>query len=272
MPGRSPRLAGLLLLLLSFLLGSPGAALAQQKKSAPPPRKLVIIDAGHGGVDVGAVGPGGTREKDVALAVARQLTAILREDSSFEVRMIRDRDTLVALRERTRRANAWRGEGGREALFLSIHCNASDHRTVRGVETYFLSEAKTEDARRVAQRENASQRFESGAGKQDPLSFILHDLRQNKYLRDSSDGAALIQTRLSAAQPGPNRGVKQAGFVVLEGAFMPAVLVEIGFITNPAEEKLLREKEHQRRIAQSLARGVRDFFGRASTVRLAEDS
>ncbi len=274
MPGRfrSPSQV-LLLLTLGLLLAGHGAVLAQQSgSSSADTRKLVIIDAGHGGVDPGAVGPAGTREKDVALAVARELATILGEDRSFEVRLTRDSDTLVPLRERTRLANRWRGEGGREALFISIHCNASDHRTARGTETFFLSEAKTEDARRVAQRENAAQRFESGTQQMDPLSFILHDLRQNKYLRDSSDGAALIQARLASAIAAPNRGVKQAGFVVLEGAFMPAVLVEIGFITNPAEERLLRDREQQRQIARSLARGVRDFFGRPAGVRAADDS
>lgn len=272
-PGRSPEARRVLCLVLSLLLGLTSAASAQSRRSAPAePLPLVIVDAGHGGVDKGATGPGGTREKDVALAVARRLAALLREEGRYEVRLTRDRDTLIALRERARRANAWRGQDGRAALFVSIHCNASDHRTARGVETFFLSEARTEDARRVAQRENAAQRFENGNGRFDPLTFILRDLQQNQYLRESSDGAALIQARLASTHPGPDRGVKQAGFVVLDGAFMPAVLVEIGFITNPAEERLLRSREHQDRVARSLARGVRDFFGRPAAARVASET
>ncbi|MBA2245192.1 MAG: N-acetylmuramoyl-L-alanine amidase [Gemmatimonadota bacterium] len=273
MPGKPPSQLMLLPLLLALLLGSPSLGLAQRNGSSPADApRLVIIDAGHGGVDKGATGPGGTREKDVALAIARQLAELLREAGSYEVRLTRERDTLVALRDRTRMANAWRGDGGREALFISIHCNASDHRTARGVETFFLSEARTADARRVADRENSAQRFESDAQQMDPLSFILRDLQQNKYLRDSSDGAALIQARLASTHAGPNRGVKQAGFVVLDGAFMPAVLVEIGFLTNPTEERLLRDREHQRQIARSLARGIGDYFARPSGARLANDS
>jgi len=227
--------------------------------AAPARKRLVVIDAGHGGVDPGAIGPAGVREKDVALAVARRLAAILREDPSFEVRMTRDRDTLVALTDRTRLANRWRAEG-QDALFMSIHTNAHDRASVRGFETFFLSEARTEDARRVAQMENAAQQYESPTRQLDPLSFIMHDLRQNKYLRDSSDWAAMIQNRLAAVHPGPNRGVKQAGFVVLNGAFMPAVLVELGFITHPAEEKMLSDSAYQGRLARQLAAGVRDFF------------
>jgi N-acetylmuramoyl-L-alanine amidase len=229
---------------------------------APGPttsRRLVVIDAGHGGVDPGARGPGGTREKDVTLAIALQLAAILREDPTLEVRMTRDRDTLIALTDRGRLANTWRANG-QDAVFMSIHANASERRAASGFETFFLSEAKTEDARRVAEMENAAQRFETEAPKLDPISFIMHDLRQNRYLRDSSDWAAMIQRRLAAVHPGPNRGVKQAGFVVLDGAFMPAVLVEIGFISNPQEEQMMGRSDHQRRIAQQLANSVRDFF------------
>lgn len=222
-------------------------------------KRLIVIDAGHGGVDPGARGPSGIREKDVTLAVAQRLAAILRQDPTLEVRMTRDRDTLIALNDRTRMANRWRAEG-QPALFMSIHMNASDHKSAHGFETFFLSEAKTEDARRVADMENAAQRYETEAPKLDPLSFILHDLRQNKYLRDSSDWAAMIQRRLAEVHSGPNRGVKQAGFVVLNGAYMPAVLVELGFITNAQEEKKLTDREQQARFARQLARAINDYF------------
>lgn len=250
---------------------SPAAA---QQKADAPARPLVVIDAGHGGVDPGAKGLAGTKEKDVALAVARQVAAILREDRTLEVRMTRDRDTLIALRDRPRFANHWRGgsdtgQAPREALFISIHCNASEHRSAAGFETFFLSEAKTEDARRVADLENAAQRFEEKAAKLDPLNFILLDLRQNKYLRDSSDGAAMVQDRLAAVLPGRNRGVKQADFVVLNGAFMPAVLVELGFITNPAEEKQLTDAAFQQAVARELATAARDFLAEANAGVLA---
>jgi len=231
---------------------------------SPAARRLVVIDAGHGGVDPGARGPSGVREKDVALAVAQRLATILRQDPGVEVRMTRDRDTLIALADRTRMANSWRAEG-QPALFMSIHANAHERSSVRGFETFFLSEARTEDARRVAQMENAAQRFERPDRSLDPLSFIILDLKQNRYLRDSSAWAAMVQERLAAVHPGPNRGVKQAGFVVLNGAFMPAVLVELGFITHPEEERLLASPDHQTRMARQLASAVRDFFQASDT-------
>lgn len=221
-------------------------------------RRLVVIDAGHGGVDPGAVGPNGTREKMVTLAVARRVAELLRDDPRFEVRMTRDRDTLIALRDRGRMANGWR-DAGQPALFLSIHCNAHTSRAETGYETYFLSEARTADARRVQQMEDGAAQYEErprGTG----LDFILGDLRQNQYLRESSDWAQMIQNRLREVHPGPNRGVKQAGFAVLVGAFMPAVLVEIGFISNRAEESMLADAQQQETIARQLAAGVRDFF------------
>lgn len=248
-----------LLLLICMLAAAAGGAV-----EAHAQKRLVVIDAGHGGVDPGARGPGGLLEKTVALQVANRLAVALRTDPDLEVRLTRSSDQLIPLAERPRLANRWRNELGAEApaLFISIHANAHNSRSVRGVETYFLSEALTEDARRVAALENSAQRFESAAGQGDELAFILNDLRQNHYLRESSDVAAMIQDRLRRVYTGPNRGVKQAGFVVLEGSFMPAVLVELGFITNPEEEKLLASPEYQREITNTLVRAVSDFFAR----------
>jgi N-acetylmuramoyl-L-alanine amidase len=258
--------------LLALTLLLPGW-LEGQGGSAPPPR-LVVIDAGHGGVDPGARGPRGTLEKHVTLAVARMLAEELRRDPTLEVRMTRDRDTLIALRDRSSMANRWRGANGAEsrpALFMSIHANAHPRSTARGFETFFLSEAKTEDARRVAEMENAAQQFEEpSSAPLDPLSFIKHDLRQNLYLHESADWAAMIQRRLASSHPGPNRGVKQAGFVVLNGAFMPAVLVELGFISNAEEERMLADPTAQRRMARELAAAVNDFFARRNGRTVAD--
>jgi N-acetylmuramoyl-L-alanine amidase len=229
--------------------------------AGPPPRRLVVIDAGHGGVDPGAVGPGGTREKDINLQVARRVVAILEQDPTLEVRMTRNRDTLIALRDRGRFANNWRDEG-QPALFMSIHCNAHSSRAERGYEAYFLSEARTEDARRVQAMEDAAVQFEErpSGPNGDALGFIMSDLRQNQYLRESSNWAQMIQDRLRQVHPGPNRGVKQAGFAVLVGAFMPAVLVEVGFISNRGEEQMLADPRQQDTLARQLAAGVQDFF------------
>jgi N-acetylmuramoyl-L-alanine amidase len=243
----------------------PPAAVPQ---AGPPQRRLIVIDPGHGGVDPGAVGPGGTREKDIALQVARRVAAILRQDPTLEVRMTRDRDTLIARRDRGRFANGWRAEG-QPALFMSIHCNAHTSRAEIGFETYFLSEAQTADARRVQEMEDAAEQYEEAPNGHDPLGFIMSDLRQNQYLRESSDWAQMIQGRLREVHPGPNRGVKQAAFTVLVGAFMPAVLVELGFISNRTEEQMLRDPERQEAMARQLAAGVQDFF-RANDRRPAQ--
>jgi N-acetylmuramoyl-L-alanine amidase len=231
-------------------------------------RPLVVIDAGHGGVDPGARGPGGTAEKDVTLAVARRLYEILRRDPAFEVRMTRDRDTLIALRDRTRFANSWK-QPDQPALFMSIHANAHPRREAQGFETFFLSDALTEDARRVEAMENAAVQFEEHPRGRSPLDFIMQDLRQNQYLRESSDWAQIIQDRLAQVHPGPNRGVKQARFAVLNGAYMPAVLVELAFISNRTEERLLTDPQQQEAFARQLAASVRDFF-RVQRVPLAD--
>lgn len=259
---RYPEPLGRILVALLFLLLSAGGwhpptALAQSP--------LVVIDPGHGGVDPGARGPGGTREKDVTLRVARALADELTRDG-YEVRLTRTADTLIALRDRTRFANEWRrssGNGERPAVFISIHANAHRDRDTRGFETYFLSDAKTADAQRVAEMENAAQEYEEpSAAPANDLSFILTDLRQNRYVHESSSWAEMIQRRLRGIHPGPNRGVKQAGFVVLDGAFMPAVLVELGFISNASEERMLADGSTQNRFAESLADAVRDYFER----------
>jgi N-acetylmuramoyl-L-alanine amidase len=251
--------------------GEPVAAAAAPPPPPPDPaapvpqppragvRPLVVLDAGHGGVDPGARGPGGTAEKDVTLAVTRRLYEILRRDPALEVRMTRDRDTLIALRDRTRFANRWK-QPDQPALFMSIHANAHPRREAQGFETFFLSDALTEDARRVEAMENAAVQFEEAPRGRSPLDYIMHDLRQNQYLRESSDWAQLIQNRLAQIHPGPNRGVKQARFAVLNGAFMPAVLVELGFISNREEERMLVDPAKQEAFARQLAQSVRDFF------------
>jgi N-acetylmuramoyl-L-alanine amidase len=206
---------------------------------------------------VGAVGPGGLREKDVTLRLALLLKEELESRSDLRVTLTRDRDVFVPLGARTRMAN----ESGAD-LFLSIHCNSARSRSGQGFETYFLSEAKTEDERRVAQMENASLRFENP--EIDPerlgeLNFILWDLAQNEYLRESSSLAELVQRGLDDELDIRDRGVKQAGFWVLNGAFMPAVLVETAFISNPREERLLGSDDFRRRVVDGIADSVLEY-------------
>jgi N-acetylmuramoyl-L-alanine amidase len=238
---------------------APPVAAVPRPAPGPPPRRLVVIDAGHGGRDPGARGQAGTREKDVNLQVARRVVEILRQDPTLDVRLTRDRDTLIALRDRPRMAGRWRAEG-QPALFMSIHCNAHPSRAETGYETYFLAEARTAESRRVQAMEDAAEQYEERRPEGDPLSFIMSDLRQNQHLRESSDWAQMIQNRLREVHPGPSRGVKQAGFAVLVGATMPAVLVELGFISNRNEEEMLADPRQQDTFARQLAAGVQDFF------------
>jgi N-acetylmuramoyl-L-alanine amidase len=243
-------------------LKPPARSPAQAAQLAQPARRrLVVVDAGHGGVDTGMRGPYGQRttlyEKDITLGVAKKLAREL-EARGVGVLMTRTTDTLIALGDRGKIANRAKGD-----LFISIHVNAAnpnwkDPGAARGFETYFLAEAKTEDERRVAKMENEVVRFESSGdpAQENGLGFILKDMAQNEQLRESSDLAGTIQSQLKRVHPGPSRGVKQAGFVVLVTAFMPSVLVEVGFGTNSAEAAYISSDAGQRTIAVAVAQGA----------------
>ncbi len=238
-----------------------------QRTYARPTRRLIVVDAGHGGPDRGMSGPIGQDtwfvEKEVTLSVARKLADALRAEG-MEVLMTRTSDTLIALGDRGPIANRNHGD-----LFVSIHVNAPGGRGAagareRGFETYFLAEAKTEEARRVELMENQAVRFETGANAQkgDPLSYIITDMAQNEHLRESSDLAQTIQDGLKEIHPGPSRGVQQANFAVLRGSFMPAVLVEIGFGTNPSEAAYLHDSDNQTSIARNIASSLLTYLSR----------
>jgi N-acetylmuramoyl-L-alanine amidase len=235
------------------------AARSDAPLGQPSLAPIVVIDPGHGGVDPGRIGPGGLKEKDVVLQVSHRLAQALTR-RGYDVRMTRTTDTLVNLAHRSKMANEWRGT--RPGLFLSIHANGVSDSRVRGFETFFLSEARTEDERRVAEMENAAVAYESpdrvvGA---DDLDFILNNLRNDYYIRASHDLAGLVQDSFSIFHSGANRGVKQAGFRVLVGAFMPAVLIELAFISNPTEERLLGSAAFQAQAATAIADAVDRFF------------
>lgn len=244
----------------------PGATSSAAVKSArkPPTGPRVIVDAGHGGRDPGApMRSTSLREKDIALQVALKVGEALRA-KGVDVVFTRSKDTLIALHDRGRIANQAKGD-----VFISIHVNAANPGwknpdAARGFETYFLAEARTEDARRVEEMENESIRFESDAPVQtnDPLSFILSDMMQNEHLRESSDLADIVQKHLSAVHPGPDRGVKQAGFRVLVRAFMPAILVELGFGTNAEEAAFMANPSKQRAMARAIADATREYLER----------
>jgi N-acetylmuramoyl-L-alanine amidase len=217
----------------------------------PPGIHTIVIDPGHGGKEVGAVGPAGVYEKDVTLAISRKLAAALSAKTGARVVLTREDDSLVSLDQRTAIANQYKAD-----LFLSVHLNAAGIQDAKGSETYFLSlEASDELARKAAETENAS----AASDPANDLKLILWDLAQQAYLGESSRFAQAIQEEMNAATNVANRGVKQAPFKVLVGATMPAALVEVGFITNPDEEAKLQSDDFQNLMVDALARAVHRY-------------
>ena len=224
------------------------------------PGHQVVIDPGHGGVDPGNPSlylPRGMKEKDVALSVGVLLRDELRR-RGVQVRMTRTTDTLINLGDRGPMCSSACD------LFVSLHVNSlarrANYTQTRGYETYFLSEAKTEDAAATARMENEAIRYEvdgaAGPDGNDPLGFIFRDLMVNEHLRESARAAALMQDHLASAHPGPDRGVRQAPFMVLKTARRPAVLIELGFATNRQDSAVLGARTGQRALAKAIADAV----------------
>ena len=241
----------------------PTAKSTQKSQPKPSQQPLVlVIDAGHGGKDPGAVGPGGVQEKQVVLQVAKELRKIIRKNlPQYRVIMTREDDVFVSLKERTKIANTNRAD-----VFISIHANASTRRNVRGIETWYLSfAANSKRAQRIAAREN-----NMSTRQLSELEAILRDLQETDRINQSALLAGMTQSSLvkhigrynSAV---PNRGVDGAPFMVLLRTNMPSVLVEIGFVSNPKEAKQLRKRSYQKALAQGIYQGVHDFLRKSVT-------
>ena len=216
--------------------------------------RRIVVDAGHGGKDPGAIGPRGTKEKDVTLALARELAKRLKKEFGCQVVLTRDKDVYLALEERTALANRIGAD-----LFISIHANASKNRSVRGIETYYLNFSKNDKAAAVAARENGTSLKQVG-----DLEMILFDLMANSKINESSRLAAEIQNSLVGSLGRhysgiKDHGVRQGPFYVLLGATMPSVLVETAFISNKTEESRLKSSKFQGRAADAIVAGVKKF-------------
>lgn len=236
------------------ILGSILVLLLAFPAAAAPLR--VVVDPGHGGEKEGAIGPCGTKEKDLALAISLRLAEALRL-RGHEVILTRDRDVSLGLAPRIQLANERAAD-----VFVSIHANsvAAAKDRVHGVETYFLSADATDShAQALANQENADD--EAAATAVDPLDFILADLARMEAHVGSSRLAVAIHENLVRRTGARDRGVRQAPFFVLSGAHMPAVLVEVGYVSHPAEERRLASRDNQEAIAQAIAEGI-DAFGR----------
>jgi N-acetylmuramoyl-L-alanine amidase len=215
---------------------------------------VLVIDPGHGGNDGGAEGPGGRFEKDLTLALARRLRAAAVDSLSIQAFLTRDGDTEVPLDERAAIANNFNAD-----IFISLHANGSRAASARGTEVFFLSYTAVDDeTRRLAIQEGAI--LEKAPTNDKDVGLILWDMAQAAQLEASSKLAGNLHTEIQEAALSRSRGVKQAPFRVLVGATMPAALVEVGFITNPEEERLLFSEAHQARLTNALIQGLGRFI------------
>lgn len=224
--------------------------------------KTIIIDAGHGGKDPGAIGYGGLKEKDITLAVALKLGQIISKNlPGTKVIYTRDTDVFIPLWQRTKIANESKGN-----LFVSLHCNSNNNKHVSGVETYFLSADKDKNlqAQEVVLTENASIKFEKAEDQKryEGINFILATMAQSAFIRQSQYLASVIQNSF-ARNLKPvgikDRGVKQGRFWVMVGATMPNVLIEMGFISNKAESQFLKKQASQMKVAESVFEAIMKY-------------
>jgi N-acetylmuramoyl-L-alanine amidase len=232
--------------------------------AVPPPRpaggtaragvRTIVIDPGHGGIEVGAKGKFGALEKDVTLAISLKLKSLIEKNLAYMVELTRNKDIDVPLESRAAIANNHKAE-----LFISVHANGSNRRNAKGSETFFLSlNATDEESRRLAYLENSPAEFEKpmDTANKDEIMMILWDMAQSAYLKESQRLAEIVQEELNTLLGTANRGIKQAPFKVLTGVACPAVLVEVAFISNPEEEKKLVNERFQENVAQAIYRGL----------------
>ena len=245
-------------------LKNNGISLAQQLGLCV---KRVVIDAGHGGKDPGAIGPTGLREKDVVLKIAKRVASRLEKDLGCQVILTRKKDRFLPLTQRTAIANARKAD-----LFVSIHANAAPHRRASGVETYFLNFALDEEAMRVAARENATSTKRIG-----DLKNILNNIMKNAKVDESSRLASYVQREVvrnlrKNYSNVKNKGVKQAPFFVLIGARMPSALVEVSFISNRREERRLKNGRYLDRVAEGIVNGIKSYISDTKMAWLPEST
>jgi len=219
---------------------------------------IIAVDAGHGGVDPGAIGQGGTREKDVTLAIARALAERINAEPGMRAMLTRDRDEFLVLRDRSARARAARAD-----MFISVHADSIADRSVTGASVYVLSVhgASSEAARWLAERENTADLVGGvRADDQDALEPVLIDAAQNEIIGVSASAAERVVSALEGVGEIRKAQVQRAGFVVLKSRSIPSMLIETAYISNPAEERRLRSAREQARLAEAIAGGVRSYF------------
>lgn len=220
---------------------------------------VVAVDAGHGGQDPGAIGRGGTREKDVTLAIARRLAKAINAEEGMRAVLIRDGDYFITLGGRTRKARQLGAD-----MFVSIHADSVGNRDVSGSSVYVLSlrGASDEAARWLAERENAADLMGGVSldDKNDVLASVLLDVTQKESVSNSVEAAGSVLASLRRVGSVHGNRVRHAGFVVLKSPDIPSMLVETAFISNASDERRLRDPSHQQRVAEAIRTGVREFF------------
>jgi N-acetylmuramoyl-L-alanine amidase len=224
----------------------------------------VVIDPGHGGHDTGTIGPNGLTEKDLVLDVGLRLGALITRELGAQVIYTRSDDVFIPLEDRTRIANDEKAD-----LFISIHANSSPESSATGVETYYFNLTSDKTGLDLATRENAT-----SASSISDLNDLLHKAVLETKLEESREFAQKVQTSLWAASVKMNnrsrdRGIRQAPFVVLIGATMPSILAEIGFVSNPHDERLMRKTDQRQKIAEALFKGVSLYATSLSHVQIA---
>ncbi|MBN1127659.1 MAG: N-acetylmuramoyl-L-alanine amidase [Chitinispirillaceae bacterium] len=233
------------------------------KSAANSSISTIVIDPGHGGKDPGAIGPGGTREKEVVLAIALAVRDRLKRHKDIRVFLTREKDVFIPLGERTRMANERKAD-----LFVSIHANATSgsrkkKETTKGYKVYFLSQAKNEEDKLAAMRENAVIQLEEKPQNYGALQNVLIDLAGNEYLRESQELCIFLdrqfETSLVKKVSRKDRGIGQANFWVLNGAYMPSILIETCFISNRSEERLLASRKFQEEMANAIYEALLSF-------------
>ena len=225
----------------------------------------VVIDAGHGGHDTGSIGPGGLREKDLVLDIASRLGELVESRLGAEVIFTRTDDQFIALKERTKLANISQAD-----LFVSVHANSSRLKNIRGVETYYLSFTTSSSAMAVAARENAAAQRSIHE-----LRGLLSKIALTEKIQESREFAGQVQNALYSGLSKEtkglrNRGVRKAPFMVLIGAEMPAVLAEVGFLSNPSDEKLLKASGYRQKVAEHIFKGVEKYANSLSKLTIAQ--
>jgi len=241
-----------------------GGSSSKRRKSVDKSMPLIIVDPGHGGEDLGAKGQGGLNEKDIVLDVAIRLENIAKEEDLYQIRLTRRSDIFVPLVERTNLANDFDAN-----LFISLHVNSAPVRTFTGLETYYLDNTDDQSSLALAEREN--QFFEQTGGVSD-INFILSDLIQSSKMEGSIILANILQSSLKSHLEERwglvrSNGVKKAPFYVLVGTHVPGALVEMMFINNPKEEKLLSQTGVRQNLAEGLNEGIKAFLQKTGKIK-----